>query len=81
MAQQYTDELIALLRQRRHELSLAADDPTSQALRSLLRGAEAADAQLAAAEYRAALAALQGQAQPNAALLEVVQYLLERATV
>jgi len=80
MAQQYADELIALLRQRRHELSLAADDPTAQALLSLWRGAEAADAQLAAAEYRAALAVLQAQAQPNAALIKVVTYLLERVT-
>ncbi|MBO9310401.1 MAG: hypothetical protein J7551_11535, partial [Chloroflexi bacterium] len=78
MAQHHADELIALLRQRRHELSLAADDPTAQALLSLLRGAEAADVQLAAAEYRAALAALQGQVQPNATLIKVAAYLLER---
>lgn len=80
LAQQYADELVALLHKRRHELSLAADDPTAQVLLSLLRGAEAADVQLAAAEYRAALTALQGQVQPNVALISVLRYLLERVT-
>ncbi|MFN7209731.1 MAG: hypothetical protein ACK4P1_04965, partial [Aggregatilineales bacterium] len=73
----YRADLTQLLRARRHELTFAADDPTAQALLALLRGEEAAEARLAAAEYRAALDLLRRAAQPNAALLKLLEYLLE----
>ncbi len=76
----YRADLTQLLRARRHELTFAADDPTAQALLALLRGEEAAEARLAAAEYRAALDLLRRAAQPNAALLSVLEYLLESAS-
>ncbi len=75
-AQTHLEALIALLRQRRHEMSANAD-PTLQTLLLLLRGAEATNAQLTAAEYRAALESLQREPHPNAALLWVVRFLLE----
>jgi len=76
----YRLELIKLLRERRHELTFATDNPTAQVLLAILRGDEAKDARLAAAEYRAALDLLQREAQPNAALLKVLAYLLESAS-
>lgn len=78
-AQTHLEALIALLRQRRHEMS-AVPDPTVQTLLLLLRGAEQAankHQDAAAAEYRAALEALQRDPHPNAALLWVVRFLLE----
>ncbi|PJF35227.1 MAG: hypothetical protein CUN49_11615, partial [Candidatus Thermofonsia Clade 1 bacterium] len=80
MLQQYLDDLIATVRGRRHELIFATADPTAQALLALLHGADAAEARLASAEYRAALDLLRREAQPNAALMKVLHYLLESAS-